>query len=396
MLRQSFPDLHRVYRTLLIDNIVPYWLRHGIDASRGGVFTCIRDDGSQISTNKFMWSQCRAIWTFAALYQRVEKRPEFLRIAQDTAEFVLRHGRDAQGRFAFEVSRDGEHLQGPISIYSDFFAIYGLNELFQATGEKRYLAEALGIFRTVLPRLADPNFDAVAPWSREEKVSRIHGIPMIGLETGQELAISAPEAEDVRQFVDDCLHQIMDHHVRPERQLLLENLDAQNQEIDSPAGRAVLPGHAIESMWFVLHQAERRKDPALIGRAVEVIRWMLEKGWDEEKGGLYLAIDAEGGVPWWKNADRKLWWPHCEALYALLLAYYLTGESWCLEWHARIHDWSSRHFSDHQNGEWHQRLDRDGNVIDQVVALPVKDPFHLPRSLILSVAVLEKLQGGTR
>src|ERR1041385_1913258 len=101
----SFPQLHAVYDDLLRNNIIPYWFKHAIDREHGGLFTCINDDGSKVSTDKYMWSQTRGIWTFAAYYNRFEKRPEFLEVARATAEFVLKHGRDEKGQFVFRVSR---------------------------------------------------------------------------------------------------------------------------------------------------------------------------------------------------------------------------------------------------------------------------------------------------
>jgi len=118
------------------------------------------------------------------------------------------------------------------------------------------------------------------------------------------------------------------------------------------------------------------------------MRWHLEKGWDKDYGGIFLGIDAEGHPPFMPNSDRKLWWPHTEALYALLLAHRLTGERWCEEWYDRVHEWSFHHFAMPDVGEWRQRLDRKGNPITDVVALPVKDPFHLPRALILAIQLL--------
>jgi N-acylglucosamine 2-epimerase len=46
---------------------------------------------------------------------------------------------------------------------------------------------------------------------------------------------------------------------------------------------------------------------------------------------------------------------------------------------------------DWQHGEWRQKLQRDFTPMTGVVALPVKDPFHLPRSLILQIERLEGL-----
>ena len=149
-----------------------------------------------------------------------------------------------------------------------------------------------------------------------------------------------------------------------------------------------MPGHAIESMWFVMHHALSRNDRKTIRDAAEVIRWHLEKGWDKEYGGLFLGVDADGHPPFMPHSDRKLWWPHTEALYALLLARELTGERWCEEWYDRVHEWSFHHFAMPDVGEWRQRLDRKGKPITDVVALPVKDPFHLPRALILGIQLL--------
>jgi len=48
----------------------------------------------------------------------------------------------------------------------------------------------------------------------------------------------------------------------------------------------------------------------------------------------------------------KLWWPHTEALYALLLAYSLTQDKKYWDWYTKIHDWTFQHFPDPQYGEW--------------------------------------------
>jgi N-acylglucosamine 2-epimerase len=50
------------------------------------------------------------------------------------------------------------------------------------------------------------------------------------------------------------------------------------------------------------------------------------------------------------------------------------------------------HFPDKEFGEWTQKLDRQGNKINDLIALPVKDPFHLLRGLILAIETLERLQ----
>jgi N-acylglucosamine 2-epimerase len=144
-------------------------------------------------------------------------------------------------------------------------------------------------------------------------------------------------------------------------------------------------------MWFMIHIFRGLNDEAKIRQAIDSIRRHVDIGWDPEYGGLFLSVDAEGRDPWWDFADAKLWWPHTETLYALLLAYEIGREQWALDWFERIHNYSFSHFPVAGYGEWTQKLDRSGKKFSQTVALPVKDPFHLPRSLIYCIDVLKRL-----
>jgi len=135
-------QIYAQYKTLLLDNVVPFWLNHGIDWKYGGVLSCIRDDGSVISGDKFLWSQARSVWTFAALYNRVEKRLEFLAAAENSIRFLLEHGRDQQGRWIYHADQQGREIEGPTSIYTDCFVIYGFSEYYRAVRDQQLLSIA--------------------------------------------------------------------------------------------------------------------------------------------------------------------------------------------------------------------------------------------------------------
>ena len=47
-------------------------------------------------------------------------------------------------------------------------------------------------------------------------------------------------------------------------------------------------------------------------------------GLDPEHGGLFYFLDVEGHSPTQLEWGMKLWWVHCEALVALLMAYQCT------------------------------------------------------------------------
>ncbi len=387
-----FTDLLAIYRAELLERVVPFWLEYAIDWDNGGILTCISDEGQVQSEDKYMWSQLRALWTFSALYNKIEPRQEWLDVAWHIFNFVKRYGRDDQGRWVFCVSKDGEILQGATSIYADGFALYGLTELARATDDQETINLALETYENVQRRLARPGSYLTAPFEMPEN-GKAHAISMIfalafdelGYYLGDQAIIEAGRWHS---------NEVMDVFLRPDRKLLYEFVHQDNSLIDTPQGRSIVPGHAVESMWFMIHILRRSGDGARIRQAVEAIRWHLEFGWDEEHAGIYHARDAEGGTPWWRFADAKLWWPHTEALYATLLAYELLREPWCLDWFQRVHNYAFSHYPVPDYGEWTQKLDRQGKAFTEPVALPVKDPFHLPRALIYCINVLERLAKG--
>lgn len=381
-------DLLAIYRAELLERVMPFWIDHAIDWEYGGISTCIADDGTIISQDKYLWSQLRAIWTFAALYNRIDRRPLWLDVARHIYQFVRRCGRDEAGRWVFAVDRHGRVIEGATSIFTDGFAIYGLTELARATGEQEAIDLALETYRRVRDRLAHPGSYGIAPYEMPTN-AKAHAVAMIFALVFYELG----RFLDDREIMEAGLAQardVMDVFLRPDDGLVREYVALDGSLIDAPQGRVVVPGHAIESMWFMVHIFRREGDERRVLRAIEAIRRHLEFGWDAEYGGLFHARDAAGGQASWRFAEAKLWWPHTEALYALLLAYEVSRQAWCLEWFERVHDYAFSHFPVPRHGEWTQRLDREGRPLQDVVALPVKDPFHLPRSLILSIQLLER------
>jgi N-acylglucosamine 2-epimerase len=46
---------YQLYRELLLDDIVPFWIMHGIGWEHGGVLSCMADNGSILSGDKYIW-----------------------------------------------------------------------------------------------------------------------------------------------------------------------------------------------------------------------------------------------------------------------------------------------------------------------------------------------------
>ena len=99
------------YRNGLVNDVLPFWVRHGWDREHGGIITGLGRDGAIIDDDKPVWFQGRAGWMFATAYNTVERRPEWLAVAKSCVEFTRRHAYGPGGKMYFTLTRDGRPLR---------------------------------------------------------------------------------------------------------------------------------------------------------------------------------------------------------------------------------------------------------------------------------------------
>ena len=421
---QWIRDRKTFYNDHLRDVILKYWLDRA-DDEYGGFFTCYNNTGDRlVSTDKFVWSQGRLVWSYAKLAgaDAVElddaTRRRCAALAAQGADFLLQHCLLTDGNCAFRLDRQGnpkEHWPGSgyaISTFADCFVMMGLAAYAGLSGDQAKMDTALRMFRAVTVKLRDGVFRTAptvvpAGW-------RIHAAPMIVLNTGQELyeALRALGRNDEAGEVEKvCLEAMLDivNRFRTDSGIVLESLDAAYQPLDDLCGRYLNPGHTNESMWFVIREAARRDMTDIVAKAARTVQVVSEKAWDGEYGGMMYYLDRDGGAPRGpvsaatrataenigRDWDNKLWWPHLETVYAALLCYSLTGSNAFFKEYERYHDYTFRVFPnpDPQVGEWIQIRDRQGRPGNPDVGgrLPVKDPYHTMRGLLLLIELLDKM-----
>jgi len=204
-------------------------------------------------------------------------------------------------------------------------------------------------------------------------------MPMILINTAQVLRENDC-ADYTSSVIDPAIHEVLNDFCKPEMKLVLEAVLKDGGFLDEPCGREVNPGHSIEVAWFLLAESvSRGGDSDLQSRALLILDWNLELGWDREHGGMYYFRDAKGKPCPQYEHDMKLWWPHNETIYACLLAWTLTRDEKYLNWYERVRTWAYEHFPDKENGEWFGYLHRDGSVSSTLKGNMWKGPFHLPR-----------------
>lgn len=375
----------------LLEQVLPFWERAAWDEGSGTLCTCVDDRGVVQSRDKWLWSQWRAVWVFSRLHRTLDPDRRWLERARRIADYCARHGwLEESAGWALVLDGDGRVKRGHESTYTDAFAVYGLAELQRAAPDAAVAALARRSAEAALGQLAGPR-DRVPHFPYPVPAgAKPHGIPMLWSLALAELGDALNEAryrEAGRALAEEV---IRDFH-RPEDDVLVELAGADGSAWPAPRGTAVVPGHVIESMWFQLRVLDLTGDePARRAAALRLLRRHLELGWERKHGGITLAFDRHGAVTvGWEHADLKLWWPQTEALYGVLLAWRETGDPSWLDWYERLWALCLAHYVDWENGEWRQKLNRDLSPWHGVVALPVKDPFHLPRSLLLQWELLD-------
>lgn len=73
-----------LYKTDMLTNIMPFWLRYGVDKEHGGIYTCVARNGELMDSTKSVWFQGRFAFTCCYAYNNIEARPEWLEAAKST------------------------------------------------------------------------------------------------------------------------------------------------------------------------------------------------------------------------------------------------------------------------------------------------------------------------
>lgn len=398
----------RTLRTHLERDVLGWWSREGADDVLGGVRTCFTNQGEPLSAEKYTWSQGRWAWTCALVADEIEAG----RITGDsalwrersllTAEFLAEHAFLPDHRTSFRLGESGEQLADKsgdyaTSVFADLFAVLGLVGAARAVGEEAdgWITQAHHTLAVADASLRDRTAKS-APYPVPSGFRDLAG-PMTLVHVAGELHRASPTADSlqVTTAARDALFGGENPFLsagawwefRPER----------TDDHDTLLARHVTPGHLLELLWMLVHVGDRHPQLAIPNTTLETLALRaLETGWDEQEGGLLRYVDRDtGGVPTGRLVkspyedlvqgtwDTKLWWVHAEAMYATALLAQRTGSTALANWASKVSDFTLGTFPAAEGKEWIQIRGRDGSPLDEVVALPVKDPMHIARSLLL-------------
>ncbi|MEU5948952.1 AGE family epimerase/isomerase [Micromonospora sp. NPDC047465] len=395
-------------RVQLENVILPFWLRHGVDERRGGFHTCFDNRGRRlVSTDKFTWSQGRFVWLLARAARLATDglldvdADRLVALAERGARFLADHVVRPDGTCHFVVTEDGTPTPGPAgethSVYADCFVVMGLAELARTTGSTAWL------------EVADPLLSrATADIRANRAATPPYAVPDGHVAFGPRMILLNTRLEHARALLHlDRMTSGTLADLAADRDAMLRHRtpDGTFREMipDLPddtslVARHRVPGHALEGVWVALEAGDLlgQRDEVTDAELLTSIEALCASAWDSRHGGLFRYVDAEGATePRGTGGDTpyerlvrstwstKLWWVHTEAAYTTALAARRYGDRDAGRWAELIWDYTLRTFPGRDEGEeWVQIRDRGGRPLDQVVALPVKDPFHIARNLM--------------
>ncbi|MGM9974468.1 MAG: AGE family epimerase/isomerase [Clostridiaceae bacterium] len=401
-------ELLEFYIGKIQDDFIPYWFKF-YDYEKKGILNCISNYGDErLSYNKFTWSQGRYLWVLSRLYDLNKSgifpnidNKELLIQMEGTYDFISKNAIYGDNICCFLLDRDGNKLidektkRFDASIFADCFALIGMAQFIKATERMENLPEVEALLNSIIGRIEKGDF-LTEPYPIPEGY-KVHSIPMIMVNTLYEF-IKMKEhfylpCEKEKEYALSKLRIILDDHYDSGyiREYISTDINYERFMVD----RHINPGHTLEDLWFC---TEFLKDygnlQEYLPKIIEIARKSFDIGWDPVYGGLFRYVDKDGGEPkggfgdsafealirdtW----DMKLWWPHSETLYLFLYLYELTGEEDLLERYERAYKYIFDTFPNRELGEWIQIRKRDGSPEEKVVALPVKDPFHILRNFI--------------
>lgn len=404
----------------LRDELLPFWLTHGVDKEYGGFLTYLDKNGNPTGeTVKTHLCQTRCIYTYSSIHRAGIGKGEFLQIAKQGVDFLIDHFWDDDlAGWYWTAQQDGTPLNKSKLTYGHSFAIYALSEYGMASGDHRGIEWAVKTYE-VLQTLAADNCHGgyyeflEHDWSKkrpgkyggDRKSFDVHMHLMEAFTNLYEATGALIYKERTQEIVDLIFGRILHPEFglgmaqfsldwKPLRQILFADVWGSDRDAEEGEGRPLdntSYGHNIEFAWLLLHTIK------VLGLDVEKYKPALRKifdhaakfGVDWERGGVFCEGPFNGPA----RERNKEFWQQSEALTGFLDAYILFGDHEYLDAYEKVHRFVMDHVINHKVGEWYPLFDENNNLLWDYMAHAWKINYHTVRSMILSEARLLKITG---
>lgn len=383
-------SLQNEYSQYLFRDYLPFVHQHVVDHESGGFMCHTNSEGNNLSTHKRSWYDGRGIWVYSYLYNHFGQDPEYLDIATKTVELVLKVKSDEKDYWPWSYSRTGKDLEEHRpDIYGNLFVAEGLSEFALATKNMSYWEKAKSILLDCVTLYDREDYSFLmdeGPDMTHIQGPRIlgHWMIMLRLSTGM---LRAKKDTEIEALADRCVDMLMNKHLNPQFDLMLEVLNHDCSIPDGHLSQFVYIGHAIEALWMIMDEAIRRNDESLYKKSSELFKRHVEVAWDDVYGGVFHGLFHVDHNEW---LLEKVLWAQEEVLVGLLLQIKHNGDPWALRWFGKVyaHVTSTYPLKKHGYVLWSIGGDRQVTFNDSEVRV---ENYHHPRHLMLNLMYLEQI-----
>ncbi len=381
----SLTELRDHYRADLHDDYVAFWKAHGVDMDVGG-FMCEMDhDGTLVTTNKSMWYQGRGLWTHTFLYNNFGDEWH-LEASRKAVGFMLKFGRDDNGDWVHGLDAQGNVISPPDGIgYTGLFVAEGLMEYARATGESEPMDLAVESFWRACEIYDDQSRQSPQGYVPNSYPGmRLQGFEMVTVVLLSQLVqeVEDPKLQSrLSQAVEVVLEKFWNPEYSLNNEILYHSYDRPHDENED----FIYLGHAIETMWMLLHEAIRAQDQSLFNLAADRLRRHMEVAWDDVYGGFFRAMHVNGALTY----DKVLWLQE-EVLIGTMILMEHTDWAWPVEWFNRTFHYVQEKFPLKKYGYALWQMGGDRKVSYQPHTSR-KGNYHHPRHLMHNLLAIDRM-----
>lgn len=377
------------YRQDLLQRIVPFWLKFGLDAGNGGYFCVLSAKGEVITTDKWVEWHALQSWAVAKLYQ-FEPRPDYLVFARQGADFLLLHAADAKENWWKIVDCTGRGVLEAADSCPEVTSVAAWSLLYELTQEEAYVDAAKKTLAKAFRRR-----DKRLQKRTDDVLSGRHLKNLGELSAMAKALIAAKNLLGEKAFKEKgeaLIHELMKHFWEPRANILLENVFSEGGYSDCMRGRQIHAGRVFEAFNAFYELTKELNKRQVRRQLAQHIAYLAETTWDEAYGGYFYWLDVKSLPTVEPEASYKYAWVQLEACTALLRAYNVLQDRTLLKHWLRVNDYIGQHFPDHSlEGEWVGVLSRHGEPLVNMKATPEKSAYHPIKNLLESAAILASI-----